>query len=379
MLLVVAGLLLRSLGASQRADVGFDPRGLAAVAFDTDMMRYEPERGAASSGGTALARVAGDARRDRGGHRSRRRLPFTFNFSQHEMKIDNRTYVEGQRGEIDRERRRLTRLPGHARRAAARGARRRRRRRRRRARRRDRQRDDGAALLAQRVGDRPHRAGRRAPAATFRVVGVDADHKRHGVLERRRRSSTSPRRSGRAATTSCWPAPAATPRRCVAAMRRELLAHGARPGHHGREHHGRAHGGGADAGAGRRDAGDRLRRPRHAAGGDRPLRGDRLLGGPPHQGDRPADGAGRRARRRDGDGHAPGLHARRRGRWSPAALLAAGVAVLLRGAALRRDAVRPVGVGGGHRAPWSPPGALANAVPARRAMRVEPLTALRTD
>ena len=44
-LLVVAGLLLRSLGASQRADVGFEPRGLAAVAFDTDMMRYEPARG----------------------------------------------------------------------------------------------------------------------------------------------------------------------------------------------------------------------------------------------------------------------------------------------------------------------------------------------
>src|SRR5688572_11428114 len=44
-LLVVAGLLLRSLGASQRADVGFEPKGLAAVAFDTDMVRYTPERG----------------------------------------------------------------------------------------------------------------------------------------------------------------------------------------------------------------------------------------------------------------------------------------------------------------------------------------------
>ena len=45
MLLVVAGLLLRSLSASQRADVGFKPHGLAAVAFDTDMVRYTPERG----------------------------------------------------------------------------------------------------------------------------------------------------------------------------------------------------------------------------------------------------------------------------------------------------------------------------------------------
>ena len=44
-LLVVAGLLLRSLGASQRADVGFETRGLAAIALDTDMVRYEPARG----------------------------------------------------------------------------------------------------------------------------------------------------------------------------------------------------------------------------------------------------------------------------------------------------------------------------------------------
>ena len=43
-LLVVAGLLLRSLGASQRADVGFNIDGLAAIALDTDMVRYTPER-----------------------------------------------------------------------------------------------------------------------------------------------------------------------------------------------------------------------------------------------------------------------------------------------------------------------------------------------
>ena len=55
-LLVVAGLLLRSLGASQRADVGFDPRGLAAISFDTDMVRYTPERGDAFWR-EALARV----------------------------------------------------------------------------------------------------------------------------------------------------------------------------------------------------------------------------------------------------------------------------------------------------------------------------------
>jgi predicted permease len=97
-LLVVAGLLLRSVGASQRADVGFDPHGLAAVAFDTDMVRYTPERGlefwrqaqariAALPGVTSVGTVSPT-------------LPFTFNFSQQEMRVDSRTYVEGQRGEI---------------------------------------------------------------------------------------------------------------------------------------------------------------------------------------------------------------------------------------------------------------------------------------
>jgi predicted permease len=97
-LLVVAGLLLRSVGASQRADVGFNPHGLAAVAFDTDMVRYTPERGlefwrqaqariAALPGVTSVGTVSPT-------------LPFTFNFSQQEMRVDSRTYVEGQRGEI---------------------------------------------------------------------------------------------------------------------------------------------------------------------------------------------------------------------------------------------------------------------------------------
>ena len=97
-LLVVAGLLLRSLGASQRADVGFDPKGVAAIALDTDMVRYTPERGrefwrqaqarvAALPGVTSVGIISPT-------------LPFTFNFSQQEVRIDNRTYAEGQRGEI---------------------------------------------------------------------------------------------------------------------------------------------------------------------------------------------------------------------------------------------------------------------------------------
>src|SRR5262249_4114417 len=43
-LLVIAGLLVRSLLASQAADVGFQTSGLAVIAADTDMLRYSPER-----------------------------------------------------------------------------------------------------------------------------------------------------------------------------------------------------------------------------------------------------------------------------------------------------------------------------------------------
>ena len=96
-LLVVAGLLLRSLSASEHADVGFEPRGLATVAFDTDMVRYTPERGVqfwrdalararALPGVTSAATVSPT-------------LPFTFNFNQQEMRIDTHAYAEGQRGE----------------------------------------------------------------------------------------------------------------------------------------------------------------------------------------------------------------------------------------------------------------------------------------
>lgn len=97
-LLVVAGLLLRSLGASQRADVGFETRGLAAVAFDTDMVRYSEERS------QVFWRQAQERVRALPGVQSAGlvspTLPFTFNFNQQEMRVDSRTYSEGQRGEI---------------------------------------------------------------------------------------------------------------------------------------------------------------------------------------------------------------------------------------------------------------------------------------
>ena len=43
-LLVTAGLLVRSLSAAQKANVGFATDGLAIVSADTGMLRYTPER-----------------------------------------------------------------------------------------------------------------------------------------------------------------------------------------------------------------------------------------------------------------------------------------------------------------------------------------------
>jgi predicted permease len=97
-LLVVAGLLLRSLGASQRADVGFDPRGLAAVAIDPDMVRYNQER-SDEFWRQAIARVHALPGVQSVGLVSPT-LPFTFNFNTQEIRVDSRTYTEGQRGEI---------------------------------------------------------------------------------------------------------------------------------------------------------------------------------------------------------------------------------------------------------------------------------------
>ena len=97
-LLVVAGLLLRSLGASERADVGFEQRGVAAISTDTDMVRYNPERSAVFWR-EALRRVRALPGVESAGFASPS-LPFAFNFSTSEMRVDSRTYSEGQRGEI---------------------------------------------------------------------------------------------------------------------------------------------------------------------------------------------------------------------------------------------------------------------------------------
>ena len=97
-LLVVAGLLLRSLGASQQADVGFDPRGVAALSMDTGMVRYNAERSAAFWR-EVLTRVRALPGVEHAAFVTPS-LPFTLNFSQQEMRVDSRTYSEGQRGEI---------------------------------------------------------------------------------------------------------------------------------------------------------------------------------------------------------------------------------------------------------------------------------------
>ncbi len=180
-LLVVAGLLLRSLGASQRADVGFASRGLAAIAFDTDMMRYTPARGltfwrmarariAALPGVTSAATVSPT-------------LPFTFNFNQTELRVDARSYDEGQRAETIEN---ASVSSGYFATLGARlleG--------------RDFDATDvegtpGVAVvndtMARRFWPGQSALGHTVQAVTtkqtYRVVGVLADHKQHGVLER---------------------------------------------------------------------------------------------------------------------------------------------------------------------------------------------------
>lgn len=179
-LLVVAGLLLRSAAASARADVGFPTAGLAAVAADTNMVRYTPEQSAqfwrvalervrALPGVTSAALVSPT-------------LPFTFNFNQQEVRVDSRTYAAGQRGETIGN---VAASPGYFTTLGVRlleG------------------RDLGAAdaagapdvvvvnaAMARAYWPTGSALGHtiQAPGSgrTFRVVGVVADHKQHGVLE----------------------------------------------------------------------------------------------------------------------------------------------------------------------------------------------------
>jgi putative ABC transport system permease protein len=97
-LLVVAGLLLRSMSVSRTAGVGFETRGIAVVAFDTDMVRYSPERGR-----DFWRQAQGRIRRIPGVEHVAivaPRIPFELNYSTTGYQIDDRTYAPGQRGEI---------------------------------------------------------------------------------------------------------------------------------------------------------------------------------------------------------------------------------------------------------------------------------------
>jgi predicted permease len=97
-LLVMAGLLLRSLVASQSADVGFRTAELAMVAADTDMVRYDAER-AEQFWAQALARV-----RAMPGVASAAlvtpRLPFDVNYNQTSIRIDGKSYAPDERGDV---------------------------------------------------------------------------------------------------------------------------------------------------------------------------------------------------------------------------------------------------------------------------------------
>ena len=97
-LLVVAGLLLRSLAASQSADVGFRTTGLAMVAADTGMVRYDAER-ARQFWAQALERV----QRMPGVETVSLvtpRLPFDVNYNQTSIRIDGKSYGPDDRGEV---------------------------------------------------------------------------------------------------------------------------------------------------------------------------------------------------------------------------------------------------------------------------------------
>ena len=123
---------------------------------------------------------------------------------------------------------------------------------------------------------------------------------------------------------------------------------------------------------------DRVRRPRHAAGGDRPLRRDRVLGGAAHARDRRAHGAWRQARRRAVDGDAAGLRDRRDRTRAPARCSPPPRRRRCGGLLYGITPFDPIAWGLALTAMIAA-AALANFVPARRAMRVDPMTALRTE
>ena len=288
-LLVVAGLLLRSLGASQRADVGFDPRGLAAISLDTDMVRYSQERSDVFWR-EALARVSALPGVQSAGLVGPT-LPFTFNFSQQEMRVDSRTYPEGQRGEILEN---VAVSPTYLRTLGVPLV-------------------DGRDISETDIAGSPdvvvinqtmaEKFWPKQSAVGHTVRGRESDTHAHVPHRRRRVEPQAPRRARGAVADGVFRRRAANlelqvhhgahhrqRRRAAGGDAPRAARDGAGPGLHGQHDDGAEPGHEPDAGARRRDAGDRVRRPRHAARRDRPLRRDRVLGGAPHARDRRAHG-----------------------------------------------------------------------------------------
>ena len=96
-LLVVAGLLLRSFGASRGADVGFRIDGLAVISADMDMVRYTPER-SQQFWTQALDRVRALPGVETAAIVTPR-MPFDVNFNQTSIRIDGKSYGADDRGE----------------------------------------------------------------------------------------------------------------------------------------------------------------------------------------------------------------------------------------------------------------------------------------
>ena len=97
-LLVVAGLLLRSFGASRDADVGFRINGLAVLSADMDMVRYTPER-SQQFWTQALERIRALPGVETAALVTPR-MPFDVNFNQTSIRIDGKSYGQDDRGEV---------------------------------------------------------------------------------------------------------------------------------------------------------------------------------------------------------------------------------------------------------------------------------------
>jgi predicted permease len=94
-LLVTAGLLVRSLSAAQKANVGFATDGLAIVSADTGMLRYTPERsqqywGEVTRRIEAIPGVKGVA--------TASRLPFSLNFNRTSIAVPGRQKAADEMG-----------------------------------------------------------------------------------------------------------------------------------------------------------------------------------------------------------------------------------------------------------------------------------------